>query len=214
MLTLHTILIWQNVWCHITRRDDFSAKLDSLAVVHETIHRETIEIIEPEVTRDIHRYHQYDYVQPLEVVTPEQSYATNARGEVIHAPGGLNNIQTRQDSHWEQDRKDKGYDPAGHWQEPNDDSRTAKGGEKTVTKGPFPLQSQHEGARVLREIREGTIARSFGGNMTSSSEPLSHPLPAIPAGEAQQSSRERDVDQDQAFSRSIDSRRVRFSAPE
>ena len=127
-------------------------------------------MVEPRITRDIHRYHQYDHIQPLQVEVPDQSYATNPRGEIVHAPGGLG-ARTTQSSYWEQDRKDRGYAPPAHLQGLSNRKDFTEEGQ-TVSDGPFPLQSPQEGDLVLHEIRHGGVARKYGGGIVSSSSPL------------------------------------------
>lgn len=137
-------------------------------VVHETIIHDTTELVEPKITREYHRYHQYDYIQPVKAEIPNQSYATNTDGEVIHAPGGLGK-RLGENSHWEQDRQDRGY---AALQSPKGDQERAatetEAGRDNMA-GPFPLQAEGGGERVLQDIRDGEIARRFGGTLTSSS---------------------------------------------
>lgn len=137
-----------------------------IAVVHETIHRQKTEYIEPKITREYHVYHQYDYIQPLEVEIPNDSYVTNAEGEVIHAPGGLT-TRVGQSSYWEQNRQDRGYRLPSTLIEGKDrDESDTEAGRDSVA-GPFPIEIEGGGETVLHGIREGGIAQRFGGILTS-----------------------------------------------
>jgi hypothetical protein len=145
-----------------------------IAIVHETVYQHTTELVEPRITREIHRYHQYDHVQPLEVEVPKDSYATNAKGEIIHAPGGMG-TQTGQTSHWEQGRQDRGYSVPQTWKSGQDHDKTDTEAEaRERTAGPFPIQSQGGGEGVLEVIRHGGIAQRFGGSLTSPITPSRH----------------------------------------
>jgi hypothetical protein len=139
------------------------------AVVHETIRHQTTELVEPKVTRDVHRYHQYDYIQPIEVTIPADSYATNARGEVIHAPGGLT-TQAGERSHWEQERQDRGYALPSHLRGHTDQENTSRETGRDRIEGPFPIKDEGGGEHILHHIRDGGIARRFGGNLTSTTQ--------------------------------------------
>ncbi|KAF7510150.1 hypothetical protein GJ744_007049 [Endocarpon pusillum] len=146
-------------------------------VVHETIHHNTTELVEPRITREIHHYHQYNYIQPLEVEVPNDCYATNAKGEVIHAPGGLT-THVGETSHWEQERQDRGYSlprPLKSGEHDETDEREVEGRDKTV--GPLPIEAEGGGERVLGHIRDGGVARRFGGALTSpyTTSPSNHP---------------------------------------
>jgi hypothetical protein len=142
--------------------------------VHETIYQQTTELVEPRITRDIHLYHQYDHIQPLEVDIPNESYATNAKGEVIHAPGGLNTKEAGQSSHWEQGRQDRGYGLSHTLANQKDQDEANSEAERDKTAGPYPLRAEGGGERVLHGIREGGIARRFGGTLTSPTQNTSH----------------------------------------
>ena len=142
--------------------------------MHETVYQHTTERVEPRITREIHRYHQYDHIQPLEVEVPKDSYATNAKGEIIHAPGGLG-TQTGSTSYWEQERQDRGYSvaqPRTGEQDHNKTDAAIEGQEKTA--GPFPIQSQGGSKGVLEGIASGGIAQRFGGSLTTPVAPSKH----------------------------------------
>jgi hypothetical protein len=155
-----------------------------IAVVHETVYRQTTELVEPKIQRDIHRYHQYDYIQPLEVEIPHDSYATNAKGEVIHAPGGLSK-QVGQDSYWEQGRQDRGYGLAKTSSEGKDREKTdgELGRDRTI--GPFPIEAEGGGERVLQRIQDGGVARQLDGTLTTSASTTTDPDDTITLQEAQ-----------------------------
>lgn len=155
-----------------------------IAVVHETIHQHTTELVEPRITREIHRYHQYDHIQPLEVEIPNDCYATNSKGEIIHAPGGLS-TQTGRTSHWEQGRQDRGYSVPQTWPEGQVRDKTDMEDEgRDKIGGPFPIQAEGGGKRVLEGIRDGGIAQRFGGTLTSANASSRHHHTNI-AGEPQ-----------------------------
>jgi hypothetical protein len=140
--------------------------------VHETVYQHTTELVEPRITREIHRYHQYDHIQPLEVEVPEDSYATNAKGEIIHAPSGLG-TKTGPTSHWEQERQDRGYGvPRSETGEQDHDKTDATTAEQERIAGPFPIQSQGGGEGVLAGIQSGAIAQRYGGSLTSPVAPF------------------------------------------
>ena len=137
-----------------------------IAIVHEAIHLQKNELVEPKITREIHHYHYYDYIQPLEVEIPNDSYATNAKGEVIHAPGGLGE-HVGQSSQWQQDRQDRGYGGPHSLANEKDLEKTDSEAGRDRTEGPFPIEAEGGGERVLHEVQGGGIARRFGGNLTS-----------------------------------------------
>jgi hypothetical protein len=135
--------------------------------VHETVYQHTTELVEPRITREIHRYHQYNHIQPLEVEVPQDSYATNAKGEIIHAPGGLG-TRTGSTSHWEQERQDRGYNvPRPRTEEQDHEKKDAEVEGRERTAGPFPIQSQGGAEGLLEGIQNGGIAQRFGGSLTS-----------------------------------------------
>lgn len=148
--------------------------LKSIAIVHETIIQHTTEIVEPRITRETHEYHEYGYIQPLEVEVPDASYATNAKGEVIHAPGGLNNTRTGETTYWEQDRQDRGYGFAESLRESTDGGKTDPTLGRDSVAGPFPIQAEGGGERILQHVRDGGIAKRFGGTLTSPESSTSH----------------------------------------
>ncbi len=163
------------------------------AVVHETVHQHTTELVEPRITREIHHYHYYDYIQPLEVEIPNNCFATNAKGEVIHAPGGLT-THVGETSHWEQERQDRGYSlPPTLKDGKHDevDNGQAEGRDETV--GPIPIEAEGGGERVLERIRDGGVARRFGGALTSSNT-MSQPNHPSSTAEPQTWRREIHVD--------------------
>lgn len=112
---------------------------------------------------------------------------------MIHAPGGLT-THVGETSHWEQERQDRGYSlprPLKGGEHDETDDREVEAGDQTV--GPIPIEAEGGGERVLEGIRDGGVARRFGGALTSpyTTSQSNHPRSAA---EPQTGRRRNDVD--------------------
>lgn len=73
-----------------------------IAATQETVHKETTELIQEEITRDIHEDDHYHYIQPIKQteVLPTKHYIHDVNGNLVEIPGPVSGLEYHVERRW------------------------------------------------------------------------------------------------------------------